>query len=286
VATAGAAGAQDDDAAMPQTGGKVVDTPRQEDDRSFLSPPIIVEPLLGCGSSVTVMGFRPDAQIAVLESGATIGGGPSNKTWGETFPVSPHLVTDQLVTATQTFGGVTSLPSPVAKVKDHTVVYPAGLPPPELPALPLYRCGIATVASSLPPGGVVRVKAGAPGAPPAVVGQVDGVEARQSIGIGAPFEEGHHVFAESQICSDVSPPSATTVVQPAPATLPAPEVADVTENGSWLVVGKLVNGARVTIKKGGATIGGGGAPAGVVRFPMSSPLPSQIPPRSSRSSAG
>lgn len=48
-------------APIVQQGEREVRTPDVPQTRGVISPPIIVEPLLTCGQSVTVKGFIPDA---------------------------------------------------------------------------------------------------------------------------------------------------------------------------------------------------------------------------------
>jgi len=269
-------GATDGKAGVQQTGGTIVPTPRDlvgHAQPGFLSPPVIVPPLLGCGTAVTVQGFVPGATIDIVSGGAHIGGGLGTQPWGQTFPISPALVVGASVTATQTLGGPPSNPSDAVPIQNWHDVYPEGLPRPHFPALPLYQCGVATVVDSLPPGGTLRVSAGPSGGPAGVVGQVVGVAAAQSVGIGPAFVLNHEVTAQAQICSDLSPVSTLHVVQQPPPVLPAPEFRGLIEGGTWVVLGQLVNGTSVTIKNGAATIGGGGAPATLVRFPVSPALP-------------
>lgn len=261
----------------PQEGGVFERTPRLDWDRTFLSPPIIDEPLLRCGTSVTVRGYGPEAFVEIFADGAVIGSavtGMGPHPDRETIDVDPALDAGQTVTVRQTLDGATSADSEPVVVKDHTEVYPSGLPRPNFPALHLYDCGIATVLDQLPPGGELRVFAAdpAPGSTPALVGQRRGVEERQVLGIGPAFEVGDFVTAESQICDVVSPTSETHEVQPAPTTLPTPEISDIWDGGKWLSAHSLVNGTRVTIKNAGTTIGGGGAPSGHVRFPLEPPV--------------
>lgn len=256
------------DPPKPQQGGRFEPTPNLEFNKSVVSPIIIVPPLLTCGKSVTVKGFVPDARIRIY-AGTTL---LSDKTgWdpeGQTFSISPDLISGQVIRATQEFEGTESGPSSSVTVQDHTEVYPAGLPKPGFPFLYLYNCGVATVVDNLPPGGTVRVFSHAPAdaAPGTTVGHVDGTGGSQSIGIGPAFVETHRISAESQICSDISPRADEQIVLAAPSTLPNPEVTGIYEGGTIITVHQLVNGAKITIKRSGTTIGGGGAPASHVRF--------------------
>lgn len=268
--------------ATPQKGGVFKRTPNLDWDRTFLSPPIIDEPLLRCGTSVTVYGYVPEAFVEVFANGALIGSvvtGMGLRPDRETINVNPSLGMGQTVTAQQTFEGATSDPSEPVIVKDHTEVYPSGLPQPNFPALHLYDCGIATVLDQLPQGGELRVFAAdpAPGSTPSLVGQRKGVDQRQVLGIGPAFNVGDVVTAESQICDVVSRASERHEVQPAP-TLPTPEISDMWDGGKWLSAHSLVNGTRVTITNAGTTIGGGGAPSGHVRFRLDPPVSAGDPP--------
>ena len=249
-----------------QTGGQVTRRPDTRPNPEVISTLIIVPPLLNCGESVTVKGFIPGAQIRIYQGGTVIGNGTGHDPESQTFAVSPALVTGQIITATQEFDGTESAPSAPNTVQDVNVVYPAGLPKPNFPFLYLYDCGIATHVNNLPPGGQLRVFQQPNGAAPRnTVGSANGVAAGQSIGIGPPFQSGHLVSAESQICTDISPLSDFQTVQPAPSVLPVPSVDPLYEQANFIVVHSLVNGARCEIARNGTVIAGFGAPAPHVR---------------------
>lgn len=257
----------------PQEGGGFEATPNLEYNATIISPIIIVPPLLACGKSVTVKGFVPGARIRVFADGALIGDADGWDPEAQTFAVAPDLIKGQTITASQEFEGTESGPSPPVLVQDHTEVYPAGLPRPTFPQPYLYDCGVATVVGELPPGGSLRVLSGPPASlPVAVIGQAVGVAAGQSVGISPPFNERHLVTAVSQICSDISPRADEQVVQAAPRSLPTPEVTAIYPGGTIISIHKLVNGASVTIKRGGTVIAGGGAPGSHVNFPMRVPV--------------
>ncbi len=246
------------DPAVIQTGGTVVDVPGDfEDDKSVLSPPILDLPLLECAGAVTVSGFVPGAEIKIFADGMQIGGGVSNSPGGQSFPVSPELVSGATITATQTKTGVTSDPSDAHTVVKHTDYYPSGLPKPDLKE-PLYDCGIQTGVFNLPPGGSVEVlQEGA-----RVGWQATGVGVNQAVRINPPFEEPKEVIARGGICTDNTPDSDPENVQPAPTTLPTPEAEDVYEDSDRIVLWQMVNGAKATISLAGTVIGGGGASGG------------------------
>jgi len=256
----------------PPPGSRTVPTPRDlEFAGATVSPVIVVPPVMTCGISVTVRGFIPGALIRIFQDGAKIGEAMGIDPEGQTFSVLPNsLQKDKMITATQEFDKKQSLPSAAEQVKDHTEIFPDGLPQPEFPILDLYNCGIATVNDHLPAGGELRVfsRDPAPGAVKTLVGNVKGVSTVQSVGIGPAFITGRIITAESQICTDISPVSEEQTVQAAPTSLPKPEVADIYDNGLMMVIHQLINGANVTIKRAGSILGGGGAPGPNVHFPL------------------
>lgn len=253
---------------VPQRGGGVEPIDGWENDPSVLSPPLLHGPALTCGTAIKVSGFVPGALIRVYEGGSnvigdTVGLDPDE---GVVVPLNMPLDAGWDLTATQEIDGTESGPSNQVTSLDHTDYYDGGLPPPEIPFVPLYECGVATVVSNLPQGGEVEVFSDAISSP---IGQASGVGEGISLWINPPFEAGHNITAVSSICGDTSPPSEPPhEVQPAPETLPAPEVPELYEDGTIIVVGGLVNGSFVTIEDQatGDTVSGGGAPAGRVRF--------------------
>src|SRR5204863_3540862 len=78
---------------------------------------------------------------------------------GVNFDVGTAFVTGQIVTATQTFGGATSVPSNAVPVTSHTEDYPAGLPKPRLFKHPLRDCGHAVLVEDVVPGSTVEIVA-------------------------------------------------------------------------------------------------------------------------------
>lgn len=249
-----------------QSGSRV--EPRPDDlslDQGVLSPVIIIPPLISCGKSVTVRGFVPGADIRIYAGGTLIGSAIGTEPEGQTILVAPDLVLDQSITAKQVFEGVEGPPSDAVVVKSPADVYPpSGIPPPPyFPFLPLYDCGVATFLASLPPGGILKVYAqNASGQ--TLIGQIDGCGGEAAIGV-EPFHTGEAISAQTQICTNVSPFSEVHVVQPAPSTWPAAQVAAIYEESTIINIRQLVNGAKVTISRGTDIIGTFGAPANDVR---------------------
>jgi hypothetical protein len=255
----------------PQQGGRIEQTPNLEYNSRVISPIIIVPPLLTCGTSVTVRGFVPGARLRIYSGTSVIGDAIGLNPDGQTISVTSPLASPQVITATQEFEATESGPSSPVTVQDHTAVYPTGLPRPTLPFLYLYNCGVATAIGELPPGGSVRVfsRDASAAVPGSIVGQANGVAATQSLWINPPFQTSKIITAESQICTDVSTLSEEQVVQPAPTSLPTPEVTALYDGGTIVTVHKLVNGTKVSISKAGTSIGGGGAPGSHVAFGLS-----------------
>lgn len=250
----------------PQQGGEIVQRPDFRADPKVVSPLIVAPPLLNCGESVTVRGFIPNAIVRIYSDGALIGEHTGVDPKGQTFKVSPTLGTNRTITATQEFDGHESDPSTAEIVKDVNDVYPSGLPKPDFPFLHLYECGIATYIDKLPPGGQLRVFDQLnTSSLTTIIGSLNGVAAGQSIGISPPFERGHMITAESQICTIVSGKSDAHQVKEAPATIPAPTADPIYEEATFVVLHNLVNGAKVTIARAETPIAAFGAPAGHVR---------------------
>ncbi len=256
-----------------QNGGDTRPAPDFQNDPGIISPPYLHAPALTCGTALRVSGFAPDARLRIKRGGGiVIGEHIGFDPIGEMVQLSEPLQAGWVITATQEIDGTESDPSNQLTVIDHTVHYPAGLPRPELNALELYRCGVATVVDNLPQGGQVRVLSDAMTDP---IGNRDGVGTHQTVGIGPAFELGNGITAISSICEVDSQPSIPArIVQAEPAALPAPEVPEIYEDGSIIIVGKLTNGSRVTIddQATGDFVAGGGAPAGRVRFRASTPV--------------
>ena len=260
----------------PQDGGSFEPTPSLDYDRNMISSLHIVPPLLTCGSAVTVQGFIPNAKIRIYFDGTLVREDILLDPDFGTIDV-PLMKKGQMVTATQEFDGKESVHSKPEKVKDHTEAYPAGLPRPEFPFLPLYDCGRATAVDQLPPGGTVRVIMRHPAGvgPGTTVATADGVAVLESMLVAPAFQSWLYVTAQSQLCADVSPLSERHDVVPPVIQLPTPEVSGIYEGGSILTVHKLVNGANVVIKRAGNVIGGSPAPGPHVKFFLSRAVSNQ-----------
>lgn len=239
-----------------------------EENAEHLSPPIVVEPLYACSPAVTVQGFVPEAEITVLVDGNPVATATSYSPWGQRIELPAQLVEGEVVTATQTFDGVTSAPSAGIMVRSHTEDYPHGFAAPSIRPTPLYACGGAVGVGDLVRGSLLQVSSetllpdGTFDAP-TEVGRVNGAGEGQWLFVSPDFSEGNRVTARFSLCSDTSPSSLPEIVQPEPSTIPAPTVdEEVYENGRHVVVRDVVNGAVIDVFADGSRVGGHAAPGG------------------------
>lgn len=224
-----------------------------KDDPGLVSPPWLRGPLYGCARAVTVLGFLPHAWVEVELDGQVVVdiqvGFPEPA--GASLILPSPLTAGQSVRVRQTIGGATSDWSPSLVVRDHTADYPAGPPRPQVEPTPLFKCGSRTGVDNLLGGGNVWVVADG-----AEVGRVDGCAApRQGVNIDPAFRLGQTVRAHFELCGDQSPPSAAHVAQPGPVPLPAPQFDPSYEGSEQLRITDVVNGARVSVTRGGNPMG-------------------------------
>src|ERR1700682_4617496 len=80
-------------------------------ERSNLSPPIVEPPIHECALAVKVSGFVPKAMIHVFANGSELVGTANPKHGPAEVPLKRPLVLGDVITATQTVAGVTSVQS-------------------------------------------------------------------------------------------------------------------------------------------------------------------------------
>ena len=259
----------------------------REEDREFISPPTLQYPIYACATSVVVKDFLPGAKLEVFVDGdpTPIGSTVSWLSSGQNIDVSIAFIAGQVVTARQTFDrqssrrphhGATSSLSNAVPVTSHREDYPSGLPQPRLGPTPLYQCGRAVGIGDVLPGAWVRVFAENPANgggfdPPVQVGSVS--DFAYTV-VSPAFIRGARIWAESGICTDISPRSDTVIVQPEPATIPKPSLAPVHEGTNMVTVwgpggngDPPVNGATLDIfadnrPPGSERVGGQPTPGG------------------------
>src|SRR5947209_5610866 len=219
--------------------------------RKALSPPVIEEPLYQCATAVTVTSYEPDATIEVEVSG-TLTSGPGGFPFpnGVSITLASPLTVGEIVRARQKAGGITSPWTPAIIVRDHTKDFPAGPPRPEINPAPVYECGVRTGVGNLLPGGHVWITAYG-----AKVGDVNGCATQQGVNVSPAYSLGQKVQAFFELCKDPSPPSAELITQSPPSPLPAPAIDPTFAGGQSVTVRGIVNGAKVTLYRGGANQG-------------------------------
>src|ERR1700681_1254896 len=131
--------------------GRIVKNDGNRDDPKVVSPPILGQPIYECTQGVWVSGFIPGARIDIFVSGnpMPVGGGTSEFATGEKFGLTITCMKGMVLTAKQTWNGVTSGPSNAVTVRAVKDDYPNGLPPPRIDPPPLYKCGRAIGARDL-----------------------------------------------------------------------------------------------------------------------------------------
>lgn len=237
---------------------------------------IVREPLYACAAAVFVQGFVPGADVTVLVDGSAVTTVSSVESWGIRIQLPTPLVEGQVVSATQTFGGVTSLPSEEVTVRSHTEDYPHGFAAPTLDT-PVLTCGKAIGVRNIVQGSLLQVYSETliPDGtfdPPVEVGRVNGSGTGQWLFVSPEFAEGNRITANFTLCSDQSPLSAAEIVQPEPATIPTPTVdPEIYENGQIVVVRDVVNGAVIDVFADGSRVGGHAAPGGSQRVRINPP---------------
>jgi hypothetical protein len=223
-----------------------------EENRELLSPPVVVEPLYQCATAVTVRSYMPDAEIEIRVDGSIVASVPGGFPWpnGVTTQLPNPLAAGERVRARQKTTMAQSDWSAPVIVRDHTQDYPAGPPRPEINPAPVYQCGVRTGVSNLLTGGNVWITADG-----TEVGRVEGCSKHQGINVSPAYGSGQKVRAWFELCNDPSPPSLEQTTQTPPSPLPQLTVDAIYEGGQQVTVRGVVNGARVTLYRGGTPVG-------------------------------
>ncbi|NBA89002.1 hypothetical protein GVN16_24715 [Emticicia sp. CRIBPO] len=233
----------------PPTGGGVIVDNTTQKDPSFISPPIVIDPLYQCATAVSVRGVILGATVKLFVNNVPVGivTNARNPVKTDFTGLNPLSVGDA-VTATQEVGGVVSSPSAMVKVRDYKVDFPAGLPPPVIDPALVYECA-EVISVRHVPGATVTVFTNG-GFPVSFVGSTDWTLIRPG---KAPFNVGDKFTAQISLCTDKSPVSGAAVAVSAPATLPTPVFNPVfTYKDQELVsLSSLANGALTTVTVSG-----------------------------------
>ena len=201
-----------------------------KEDRKFISPPTLGQPIYACSSAITVQNFVPGAKIEVFIDGAPapnpsfIGTLPSP---GQTHETGVKFTAGQTVYVTQTLGSATSAHSNQVTVTSHTEDFPAGLPKPRLFAHPLYQCGHAVLVEDVVPGSSVTVHTedDAGGGTFKPIKDVGAFQASTEwglnwTGVSPEFSLAARVSATAQLCTDNSPRSDYEITVAGPSPVP------------------------------------------------------------------
>ncbi|HVR99280.1 MAG TPA: hypothetical protein VMW27_21850 [Thermoanaerobaculia bacterium] len=117
-------------------------------------PPVVIPPLYECGTAVQVSGLHPGAMVRVYLDGIPIGTRWAGEESSVSVTASPALVSKHQVTATQTVGSVTSLPSAPVPVETIKTVQPPRI------LGPVATGDTQVVVSRVAPGARVTIRSG------------------------------------------------------------------------------------------------------------------------------
>jgi hypothetical protein len=234
----------------PDGGGVVVDVDLPRDDPSVLSPPLIIEPLYGCATSVSVRGAVLDAKVSLFVNEALVGTPifPARNTHKLEFTGLPALNAEDKVVAVQEKDGATAK-SPEALVRDHRVDYPMGLPAPVIDPTLVFECA-SVISIRHVPGAKVTIFSNG-GMPVDVSGSTDWTVFSPA---KRPFVKDDKFTAVQSLCGDPpSPMSAEVTAVAAPASLaPVKFNPPQTYPGQELVtLEALTNGATTEVSVAG-----------------------------------
>ncbi|QED27599.1 hypothetical protein FRD01_10165 [Microvenator marinus] len=227
--------------ANPPSSGNVVQDPPSN--LQFLSPPIVIAPLYECAETVGVRGARLNSSVNVFVDGVPVASGVIRDPDSQDFVVPP-LQSGQVVWATQTFGGVTSLNSNVVEVRHYLDDYPNGLPAPTIEPQKTHECAYQIAVKHVPGANLMVVTNS--GTPRFNGGRSGGYTV--ALGDG-PFSIGDQIEVYQEMCQDESEPSAPIFALAAPSPLRAVAVdpAEVYETQELFQFSSVVEGATVHI---------------------------------------
>jgi hypothetical protein len=223
------------------------------EEKRYLSPPLVGEPLYQCANAVVVYGFDVGATLDVERNGAIVlAGVPGgfSQPQGALLTLPAQLQAGDVIRARQKASGVTSGWSPTVTVRDHTEDYPDGPPRPQIDPAPVYQCGSRTGVNNLLTGCDVWITADA-----VEVGKVIGAAPHQGVNVTPDYGLGQEVRAWAEMCKDPSPPSIAYDTTAPPNPLPTPAIDPVYEGTQQIRITNLVNGARFELSLNGTSLG-------------------------------
>ncbi|WP_337043827.1 hypothetical protein [Emticicia sp. 17c] len=236
--------------AAPGDPGVVVKVNPQEDP-SFISPPIVFDPIYQCATTVAVRGVILNAKVNLYVNGTLVRTiSPARDPDKTDFNGLPALRAGDKVKATQEFNGVVSGPSNEVTVKDYKADYPSGLPAPTIDPSLVYECANVIAVRHVPGANVTIYSNG--GSPVTYIGGGSGWTIFSPS--KRPFSVGDKFTAEISLCNDKSPISAPVTAIAAPASLGSPQFNPpaIIDGQELIALSGLTNGSVTTVTVTGA----------------------------------
>lgn len=238
-------------------------------DRSFVTPPTIIEPLYQCANQIAVRGSHFNADVALfinnIEQATIVSAREPDEL---TFAGLTPLLAGDKIKVRQLKEGSWSDFSPIAIVSNHQEDYPNGIPAPFIEPKIIYECA-----------SVIAVRH-VPGAKLTVFVNGDNPQTFQTstgwtqITPGKiPFEVGDQFTVEASLCDESSPLSSGVKAIAAPTTFPTPKILDLTAGMEIVRIEDLIHGAKVTLEVfGTGEIGSFSSATTAKNFVLASPL--------------
>ena len=239
---------------LPASDGKIVPSPGQPPNPSFLSPPTLSAVAYDCAEAVEVNNVVLDAQItlAVTSAGITSLYTQIAKTTSHiAFALGAPLRLGDIITATQSIDGLVSGTATLV-VSDHRLTYPT-LPAPTINPDVFYECADVIAVTHVPGAHLTVFSNGTnPVTTATATGWTTVTPFKQ------PFAPGDGFSAKISMCpGEESPMSPVVYARAAPTDLGTPRLAPASayENQRLIGVSGLTNGARTTFDVSSVPVG-------------------------------
>ena len=238
-----------------QLTGTLVPNPVPDDDTSFVSPPIVDDPIYACSRAVGVIGAALGATVEVeIQRNGMVGFNPASSTTVErptyhnVFVSQPFQSGDQ-VRARQIVDGQPSDYSRVVPVRNHQLDYPNGLPAPSIVPDYTHECA-HRIAVSHVKGATLVVNTSQNNGNDGNTkneGYASGYSVARGLG---PFVPNARLRVHQQLCTDASSPSEPAFARPEPNVFPTIGVAEeIMEQQQLLDLTSIVEGASLLVER-------------------------------------
>ena len=245
-----------------------------------LSPPSVQPPICKCARAVSVYGFIPGATVDVYANTTEHIGRlhPSETYWPipHDVKVSRSLNVNDVISATQTYAGITSRQSfdPVVVGDDPAITTP-------VVDADLWECGQVVNVHNLRPSAHVEVIDLDASASGIVIGEGDATSENLSVATSK-LVKGHHIGAVQIFCPGTSTEvrqqsTASAVVPRAPNPPNAPTLGAPVPGSHTIDLHQLLVGSFVDVKNGSADIASGLATGHDNYATVNPPIPSGLP---------